>query len=733
MKKLTIYVILSLAVLSMSAQQHINSHKVSRGILDLCKRDMVSKSAIGQQDHRFLALLTFVEPSQSPDVLSAYGCRVIDHVGRIHIVEIPVSMVAALSYDPRIERIEAERMPRPAMDVTPGQINATQVYTGMGLPQAFTGRGVVSGVFDTGFDVTHPAFWDADGQLRVKYYYDFYWPNADGTQGHALTTTEEIAAYAHSQYTSSSIHGTHVMGTMAGSPVQGKYRGMAPESDIYIADFKSVRTEFENPDEATSALVVLGFKYLFDRAASEGKPCVVNFSSCESLTLTRQRTLEGEALQQLIGPGRIIVAAAGNDGFRSAYMEKGEDEYQAGVGLINGVGSGGVLDIDLVTPVNQQVRFDFFGNKLLGGGIEGTIIFNTDSIDSLQGDTCLLTTQVSMGEISLKIYKSDFHDDRGTVYHIDGQMPNIIYLVLCGGACLLTGDGPAWMYSDLFLSPFTNIGGLDQYCHAAQGYSVSWPATLDGIISVGATGYKNTFVNIDGQTNTDMLSFVPDQPGHITVFSSRGPTFDGRIKPTVVAPGLNINAAYNSYSSSAESDRKSLTDKVTVGGKNYYYIAESGTSMASPVVAGAVALWLEADPTLTPERIVDVLEHTTTKPDESMSYPNNTYGYGQIDVYKGLLYIINAMTNIPNLSLHQPHEADFAICGNKLSVDFGQEQPNVATLTIYTTDGQQVLSTSLDDGSAIDLAMLTPGQIYAVQLDTDAPATTGSTLIRLEQ
>ena len=85
------------------------------------------------------------------------------------------------------------------------------------------------------------------------------------------------------------------MGTMAGSPVQGKYRGMAPESDIYIAGFKSVRTEFENPDEATSALVVLGFKYLFDRAASEGKPCVVNFSSCESLTLTRQRTLEGEA------------------------------------------------------------------------------------------------------------------------------------------------------------------------------------------------------------------------------------------------------------------------------------------------------------------------------------------------------------------------------------------------------------------------------------------------------
>ncbi|MBQ9217622.1 MAG: S8 family serine peptidase [Muribaculaceae bacterium] len=728
MEKFVIYILLCLAALPLSAQQRIDNHRVSRGVLDICHRQAASRADMPLKDSRFLALLTFVDPAQSPEVLSQYGCRVVDHVGRIHIVEIPVSQVAALSCDPRIERIEAERMPRPAMDVTPGQINATQVYTGMGLPQAFEGRGVVAGVFDTGFDVTHPAFSDADGNLRVKYYYDFYWPNADGTRGRALTTTDEIAAYGHSQYTSSSIHGTHVMGTMAGSPVQGKYRGMAPESDIYIADFKSNRAEFENPDEQTSALVVLGFKYLFDRAAAQGRPCVVNFSSCESLTLTRQRTLEGEALRQLVGPGRIIVAAAGNDGFRSAYMEKGEDEYQAGVGLINGVGSGEVLDIDIVTPVNQRVRFDFFGFKLLGGGIEGTIIFDTDSIDSLQGDTCLLTTQVSMGEISLKVYKSDYQDDRGSVYHVDGHMPNLAYLLLCGGACLLTGDGPAWMYSDLFLSPFTNIIGSATYSHAAPGYSVSWPATLDGIISVGATGYKNTFVNIDGQTNTDMLSFVPDQPGHVTVFSSRGPTFDGRIKPTVVAPGLNINAAYNSFSSSTESDRKSLTDKVTVDGKTYYYIAESGTSMASPVVAGAVALWLEADPTLTPERITEVLEHTATKPDASMTYPNNTYGYGQIDVYKGLLYILGAMDNIPNLSTHQPRQARIDVRDNRLHVDMAGDA--AGQVTIYTPDGQQALAATLDRDGTLDLSSLLPGQVYAVQLDTADPMTTGSTLIR---
>lgn len=88
----------------------------------------------------------------------------------------------ALSADQRIERIEAEPMPRLAMDVTPGQIDATPVYAGEGLPQAFTGQGVAAGVFDNGYDFTHPAFLNDEGQSRARYYYDFCWNNDDGTK-----------------------------------------------------------------------------------------------------------------------------------------------------------------------------------------------------------------------------------------------------------------------------------------------------------------------------------------------------------------------------------------------------------------------------------------------------------------------------------------------------------------------------------------------------------------------
>ncbi len=731
MKKNSIFLLLIVMAIPLMAQQVINSRKVSTGVINIMNRaKLADKPLIGQPRHekRFLALLTFNDNGQDADMLRSYDCRVVDHIGRIYIVEIPVSRVAELSNDERIERIEAERMPRPAMDVTPGQVDAAPVYQGTDLPHAFTGKGVAAGVFDIAFDFTHPSFLDSDGNTRVKYYYDFLWPNEDGTRGHALEIPDEIVAYGHSQHTNSHTHGTHVLGTMAGSAVNGKFQGMAPESDIYLADFNSYRSDFENPDELTSAVAVLGFKYIFDRAERDGKPCVINLSSCESITLSRQRILEGEALHELVGPGRIIVAAAGNFGKNAAHMHKEATDPVAGVGIINGVGGGGLIDMDIVTPVNQQVRYDFLGMQLMGGGIEGTLIFNTDSIDSLMGDTCHLSVNVSMGTVKMHIYRSDYQDPRGKVYHVVGELPNMGYLLLCGATCLLRSDALAWLYTDVLYCPFVNVSGVPQYSHTNRDYTVCWPAVLDCVVAVGATGYKSTFVNIDGSINTSMESFAPDQNGHITQFSSRGPTFDGTVKPDVVARGMNIKAAYNSFYNNFEGERANLTDKVTYNGKDYYFMAQSGTSMVSPVVAGAVALWLEANPSLTPQDVLDVIAQTSTHPEQGMSYPNNIYGNGQIDVYRGLLYVLE-MTDIPELSLYQPAEAHFQVSGTQLIVD--RNESSTAIVTVYSTSGDQVLTTSINgEHSVIDLSSL-PSGIYAVQLTTGSVSTTGSTLIRL--
>ena len=705
---------------SVSAQNTVNGSKVSAHL-----QEMVAHSATKDGHKSVSTLATLAIPCDAPAFFERHGCRMIDSVGRIYIVSIPIDEVTSLSNNDTVERLEAERMPRPQMDVTPQQVNATGLYAGTGLPQAYTGAGVVAGVFDSYYDFTHPAFRDSVGNLRISYYYDFHWPNVDSTFGHALESASAIAAQQHSLNTRNGIHGTHVAGIMAGSAVEGQYQGMAPEADIYLVDFNSDREQFANPDENTSAIAVLGFKKIFDKAAEAGKPCVVNFSSGESVIFTAQRVLEGEAMQALTGPGRIIVSSAGNDGTRSCYLEKGADDYQAGTGIENGLYGGQIIDIDLITPGNQYVRFDFMGMGLTGGGIEGTIAFHTDSILPIGNH---FTDTVSFGLVQLDVMPLDFQDPRGNVYHIHGTMPNPVYLLLCGATVLLTGNSPAYMYSDIAYSPFLNVNGVPQYSFVKKGYSITWPAMLPGIIAAGATGYKNTFVNIDGQTNDDLISFAPDQTGHIAKFSSCGPTFDGHTKPDVVAPGYNISAAYNSFYEDFAGMRKNLTHTGTYNGQTYYYLAESGTSMAAPVVAGVIALWLQAKPDLTPAQALEVIRLTATHPEDTMSYPNNTYGYGQIDAYRGLLEVLNLPVSIPELSRTQPQGVTFRVVDKHLYADFGGIIPNKMVFNIYSIDGRLMLTQS--GKNPIDLSALKTG-VYAVQLITDNKATTGSTLIRL--
>lgn len=62
--------------------------------------------------------------------------------------------------------------------------------------------------------------------------------------------------------------------------------------------------------------------------------------------------------------------------------------------------------------------------------------------------------------------------------------------------------------------------------------------------------------------------------------------------------------------------------------------------MAAPVVTGAIALWLQADPRLTPADCLDIFSKTCTHYDTSLAYPNNLYGYGQIDVEAGLREVL---------------------------------------------------------------------------------------------
>lgn len=145
MKRTILYlVVLTMGILSDSAfaQTTVNNSKVSAHL-----QEMVAISATKDGHKSVNTLATLIIPCDAPAFFERHGCRMIDSIGRIYIVSIPLGEVAALSNNDTVERLEAERMPRPQMDVTPQQVNATGLYAGIGLPQAYTGAGVVAGVF----------------------------------------------------------------------------------------------------------------------------------------------------------------------------------------------------------------------------------------------------------------------------------------------------------------------------------------------------------------------------------------------------------------------------------------------------------------------------------------------------------------------------------------------------------------------------------------------------------
>jgi len=102
--------------------------------------------------------------------------------------------------------------------------------------------------------------------------------------------------------------------------------------------------------------------------------------------------------------------------------------------------------------------------------------------------------------------------------------------------------------------------------------------------------------------------------GFIASFSSRGPTYDGRIKPEVCAQGVSTRCA---TATSTES---------------FGYI--NGTSLSCPLIGGAAALVIQAHPDWTPVMVREALMQTA----DNAATPDNTYGWGIIDVMAAINY-----------------------------------------------------------------------------------------------
>ena len=115
-------------------------------------------------------------------ILRQNGCQKLAQAGNIYIAAIPADRLGALSQERNVSRIEARRGTHALMDSMAIHLNALPVYAGTSLPQAYTGKDVVMGIMDIGFDLTHPNFYDAQASnYRIKRLWDQISPDTIGS------------------------------------------------------------------------------------------------------------------------------------------------------------------------------------------------------------------------------------------------------------------------------------------------------------------------------------------------------------------------------------------------------------------------------------------------------------------------------------------------------------------------------------------------------------------------
>ncbi|MCJ7802720.1 MAG: S8 family serine peptidase [Candidatus Marinimicrobia bacterium] len=198
-------------------------------------------------------------------------------------------------------------------------------------------------------------------------------------------------------------------------------------------------------------------------------------------------------------------------------------------------------------------------------------------------------------------------------------------------------------------------------------------ATSLGILCVNAVGNENgnQWNHIIAPADADSVISVGavDSLGTIAGFSSHGPSFDGRIKPEVCARGVATACA---------------------SGNGTSYTSSNGTSLSTPLVAGAAAVLLSANPTWTPMMVRAALMATADNADT----PNNDYGYGVIDVWKAININIDSLMAtivvIPGaFDLYQNYPNPF---NSTTTIEYDLKQNTHVELIIYDILGRKIIN-----------------------------------------
>ena len=580
------------------------------------------------------------------------------------------------------------------------------VHAGYNLPQPYHGEGVLIGVLDWGFDYTHPMFYDTTlTTSRIRAVWDQYRQAgpSPGDYGYGTVAESQTEFQAMGSDTSNvygySTHGSHVAGIAGGSGAGIGLKGMAPAAEFLFATLMV--------DEAAS---LDAFEWMQSVAEADGKRLVIN----SSWGLPQWGTPDGSSLSNqfiddLSDEGVVFVSSNGNNGdvdfhIDHTFEEPGDtirsrvkfypldansNAWGQNLTLWGEVGESFEMGFQIIAGLSTVV-----GESPLYNTSDGPLIL--DAIEVVNNDT-----------IIYDVVMEDSHPANGRPFMQMRIHKGDAYLSIVMQATSESGRVHAWNHTHLT----NDVGNWGQDFQAAQPewiggdpyYGIQQPACGHSVISVGA--YSSEYLN---QVGIEL-------GGSLAYFSSYGPTLDERLKPSVSAPGVQVESSLSSFRDGAYN----ITNTVEFDGIEYEFARLSGTSMSSPATAGVVALMLEANPELTPADVRSILESTAREDDETGELPtegDHVWGHGKVTAS---LAVLAALTWDSSMGVSDLGEEQSFVYPNPAGerIWFYGLESGESEWEVFDINGRLCLSGQTLNLNSIDISGLQSG-LYIIKFST---------------
>ncbi len=629
------------------------------------------------------------------------------------MANIPAHFIPTLAAEEGVLYINQSRQARPLMNHVRTETGVAKVQAGTGLDTPYDGTGVIIGVIDQGFEFKHIAF---TGRSKR-------WGSSQSSGG--LRTSAPT-----SDPNDQVGHATHVANIAMGNKIDGSdYYGIATGAELL-----PMMSNFDN------AVVPVQFAAIQKYAAQEGKPFVVNMSFGTNLGPHDGTSAFDQTIEKLLGKGAIAVGAMGNSGgdrIHASYTFTADDEKayfylkpdannKDGIALTQawGTDTDGKEDLSLKPVIIYNNKVYYPTDEQLSAN------YNYEKGINPYNNRQFCTLGIQINDLAKKVIGKTSVSGAILCWEITGKTGKTVHVWSDTDSYLCTFERVqrSIINDDDTRTTITSIQGDDNYIVGEAGASV--PSS----IAVASYNAATNFI----ATNGSSYSFAQSigETGDLSKFSSKGPSLSAidPNKPTVAAPGGCIASAFSKKSKEFASLASTRVQEVTSDGNTFYYGVMNGTSMACPVVTGIVALWLQANPDLTPADVKTIIKKTARHDSYTGRNTewNNSWGYGKIDAYNGLKEAILMRTAI-NETYNTAAPITMQKDDDSWKVLFNNDE-SYADLRIVSMNGQVVESRHITaprhgDEQVISLQGMAPG-VYLFQVSTTASNLTRKMVVK---